>query len=195
MKLDNKQILELYKSASDENLRFVDLTLSRIRFFLGLVTAIVAGTIAGIFKAEHWYHLLLMSIGPVLVFYICKISNDGVLHAYRLFLESVTVRFKLAQRLGLANKQENNELELVWGQEPILPARHIPSEQDFRSSSEWIDDAMGKLPSLWFLRIFRGARILSVVLLVAILAFAYTSYENTANKAAQEGQPPSSAAS
>ena len=123
-----------------------------------------------------------MSIGPIFILYICQISKDGILHTYRLFLESVTVRFKLAQLLGLADEQESSKVKLVWGQEPILPSRHIPVAQSSKSSPEWIENEMRRLPSLWFSRIFKGASTLSIIMLIAILILAYLSYKDTANK-------------
>ena len=189
--MTDNQILDLYKKATDENLHFLDLTLSRVRFFLGLVTAIVAGTVTGLFKAIYWYQILLMSTGPILIFYISSITNDGMMHIYRLFLESVTIRFKLAQKLGLTINNENTELKSIWKNEPILPTRYIPDEKKFNSSADWIDDAMKKLPSLWFSRIFRATRILVALLLFIIGLLAYLSYTNEANKTLHTNKIPS----
>jgi len=171
--------LDLYKVVVDEELKLISMHQDRIKFFTGLLSGLVAGTVAGLFKSEYWYHYALMGLGPVLIIVACHIAEQSIFRLYQRFLEAVTVRAKLEQLLGMA--ESPMELDQVsdpyWAEEPIVAPRHLESRKRYKTSGEWLQAHFDKGSHRWTIRLFRGGQALGAVLLVLVSLLAWSKYQ------------------
>lgn len=81
-----EKLLKLYELAINEEHHFLDAHQNRIAFYSGVLSALVAGTVAGLFHASEWYHLAILCVGPVLIFVVSRIAIDGTFRLYQRFL-------------------------------------------------------------------------------------------------------------
>lgn len=171
-------LIEFYKLVVDEEHYFLEAHQKRIAFYSGIVTALVAATIAGLFKATNWYQLLILCTGPILIFLIANIAIDGTFRFYQRFIETITIRAKLEQELGLTKSHSDtpDEIELYWGSESIIPPRHIESRKKYESSKLFIDDNLKKGYHFWTIRLFRGFQYLSIIIIIFLLVLAVDAF-------------------
>ena len=175
MKLEQKNILELYKSSITEMHSFLDGYYARLRFFMGILSALFAGSIAGILKSEQWYHFLLISIGPLLIVMISKIGIESVKRFYEDILDAISVRAKYEQFLGLTQDIDYSNLSAsnnYWTNEPIIPERYLKSRRDYKSAKDWKKDHKLKGDQKWNMVMFYGAQIVGGLLLIVIILLA-----------------------
>ena len=178
MKLTTAELLEVYKTTVDEVHRFLDGHQGRVSFFMGLLSAVFAGTVAGVFQASAWYHLAFLAFGPVIILALAQIGINGVFRLYQQFLEMVTVRAKIEQALGLTEPPQLPEgvPNAYWADEPILAPRHLQSRRGRKSSADWLDHHKYLGYHRWTMQLFRGTQLIALVLLVAVLVAAYCAY-------------------
>jgi len=157
----------------------------RVKFFFGVMSGIVAGTLAGLYKATLWYHFALMSLGPVLIFFTCSISIRGVFQLYQRFLEAVSVRAKIEQQLGMTQPLPKVTENDYWLGEPIIAPRHFDSRNMHATSKEWVEAHSNQGYHLWTIRLFRGGQVLAFALLLVIVALSFNAYKDKANKGLQ----------
>jgi len=141
---ENEEFLKLYELAINEEHYFLKEHQTRIDFYFGIVSVLVAGTAAGLFQVSEWYHVaILCACSPLLIFTITKIAIDGTFRSYQRFLETVTIRAKIEQELGLTKRCSGNvnDSDSFWQFEPIIPSRHIESRKDCESSDAFIKKA------------------------------------------------------
>jgi hypothetical protein len=167
-----EKLLKLYELAINEEHHFLDAHQNRIAFFSGILSALIAGTVAGLFHTSEWYHLAILCVGPVLIFVVSKIAIDGTFRLYQRFLEAVTIRAKIEQELGLTKKHSvnSNATNSYWQSEPIIPLRHIESRKDYKSSDSFIREHSRKGYHFWTIRLFRTFQCVSVLMFVGILS-------------------------
>jgi len=170
--MGNEELLKLYELAINEEHHFLDAHQNRVAFYSGILSALVAGTVAGFFQASEWYHLAFLCIGPVLIFVVSTIAIDGTLRFYQRFVDAVTVRAKIEQELGLTEERSvnTNVSGSYWQSEPIIPPRHIKSRKESESSDAFIKKHLTKGYHLWTIRWFRGFQGISVAMFVSILS-------------------------
>ena len=168
------KLLKLYELAVDEHHFYVATHQKRIEFYSGILSALLTGTVIGFLQASEWYHFALLCVGPVLIFAISAIAVQGIFRYYQRLLETITVRAKIEQRLGLTSKQPSGAdvLDSYWRSEPIIPHRHIESRGEHESSQAFIDAYVNKGYQLWARRLFRVFQWLSIVILFALLSLA-----------------------
>ena len=174
-----ESLVDLYKVFVDEETKFLEMHQGRVKFFLGITSGIVAGTIAGIYKSTLWYQFALMSLGPVLIFFTCSISIEGVFRLYQRFLEAISVRAKLEQQLGLTKTLPLMSEEDYWPGEPIVAPRHFDSRKKYSTSKEWIEAHSNHGYHLWTVRLFRGGQVLALVLLAVIVFLSVHTYKSS----------------
>ena len=170
--MENEKLLKLYELAINEEHHFLEQHQSRIAFYSGIVSALVAGTAAGLFQASEWYHVAILCAGPLLIFTISTIAIDGTFRLYQRFLEAITIRAKIEQELGLTKMRSDNadSSNSYWRLEPIIPLRHIESRKDCESSDAFINKHSTKGYHLWTVRLFRAFQWLSVLMFVGLLS-------------------------
>jgi len=166
-----EKLLKLYKLAIDEEHHYETAHHERIAFFSGFLSALVTGTGFGLLQASEWYHFALLCVGPILIFAVSAIAIDSAFRGYQRFLEAVTVRAKIEQKLGLTSTQrsEASAPDFYWQSEPIIPHRHIESRRKHESSKSFIDAHATKGYHFWGRRLFRLFQWLSVLMFLGLL--------------------------
>ena len=169
---EHEELFKLYELAVNEEHHFLDAHQNRIAFYSGILSALVAGTVVGLFQASEWYHLAILCVGPVLIFVVSKIAIDGTFRLYQRFLEAVTIRAKIEQELGLTKKRSvnTNATNSYWQSEAIIPLRHIRSRKDYLSSNAFIREHSTKGYHLWTRRLFRAFKWISVLMFAGMLS-------------------------
>jgi len=170
--IENEKPLKLYELAINEEHHFLDAHQNRVAFYSGILSALVAGTVAGFFQASEWYHLAFLCIGPVLILVLSTIAIDGTLRFYQRFVEAVTIRAKIEQELGLTEEHSvnTNVSGSYWRSEPIIPLRHIESRKKYESSDAFIKEHLKGGYHLWTIRWFRGFQGISALMFLGILS-------------------------
>ena len=101
MPLTTRDALDLYKVISDEEHKALESHQARVAFITGLVSAIFAATIAGIFQAKAVAHYVVLLIGPLLIVGLSWLGIRISRQFYERFLSAITMRAKFEQALGL----------------------------------------------------------------------------------------------
>ncbi len=173
--MGNEELLKLYELVINEEHYFLDAHQNRVAFYSGILSVLVAGTVAGFFQASEWYHLVFLCVGPVLIFVVSTIAIDGTFRIYQRFLEAITIRAKIEQELSLTKKHSvnTNVSGSYWQSEPIIPLRHIKSREDYESSNAFIKNHETKGYHLWTIRLFRGFQGVSALMFVGILSLIF----------------------
>ncbi len=169
---EHEKFLKLYNLAINEEHHFLDAHQNRTAFYSGILSALVAGTVAGLLQASESYHLAILCVGPVLIFVVSKIAIDGTFRLYQRFLEAVTIRAKIEQELGLTKKHSvnTNATDSYWQSEPIIPFRHIESRKGCESSDAFVREHSKRGYHLWTIRLFRTFQWVSVFMFVSMLS-------------------------
>lgn len=129
MPLDKRELLEIYPLAVEEEHRFIEAHQVRVQFIIGLFSALVAGTVAGAFKASHWYEFGVLAFGPAIIMAVAVLLRDAPDRFYARYLEAVTSRAKIEDDLGLTASENRlaRKHGRCWPAEPIVPTRHLTS--------------------------------------------------------------------
>ena len=170
MTTNKDNLLKLYELAINEEHRFLEAHQARVAFYSGIVSALVAGTVAGLLHSSEWYQIAVLCVGPALIFAVSTIAIDGTFRLYQRFLEAITIRAKIEQELGLTRKCSSNAhaTDLYWESEPIIPLRHIESRKSYESSDAFIKQNSTKGYHFWTVRLFRAFQGLSILMFVGI---------------------------
>ena len=182
MSLNNSEMIEVYKTIVGEMHNFLQAHQTRVVWFVGLISAVFAGIVVGIFKATTLYHLLFLLLGPIIIIVLSKIAIKGVFRFYQQFLETVTFRAKIEQVLGLTQPPElPSDLEQpYWADDPFIAPRHMDSRIKFKSSKEWLEYRTNLLKkhqknqnnlgyNRWTNQLFRGIQWAAGILLIILL--------------------------
>ena len=133
--LDTQALLKAYELTINEEHRFLTAHQTHAAFYAGVVTALVAGTGAGLFNATEWFHFAFLLSGPALAVGVCAIAVQGLRRQYQRFLEAVTVRAKLESLLGFTTLTVTSS---YWAGESLIPVRYVNSRTAFTSSKEFV---------------------------------------------------------
>lgn len=175
---NQEELLKLYELIINEEHYFIEAHQTRIKFYTSIISAILAATVAGVFKATAWFHFSVLCLGPFLAVMVSRIAVDGTYRLYQRFLEAITVRAKIEQLLGFTRPPNvsTNTSTSYWGNEALVPERHIRSRKGCASSESFIDLHSEKGYHLWTMRFFRWLQLLSLFLLVALVALAIAKH-------------------
>jgi len=169
--LEHERLLKLYELAINEEYEFLDAHQHRIAFYSGIVSALVAGTVVGLFQASEWYHLAILCVGPVLIVAVSAVAIPGTFRLYQRFLEAVTVRAKIEQKLGLTKKHSADDTvtDSFWQSEPIVPQRHIESRKECATSDAFIRKYSKRGYHLWTICLLSGFVAVGILMFALIL--------------------------
>ena len=114
-------------------------------------------------------HFFALSFGAVIVFFISELAIKGIYHSYKSFLETVTVRAKIEQRLGLA---DISDIEYYhWGNEPIVYHRYIESRNKYNSSAEFVKSTLNEDSHKWTKFLFTFFKLISIFMFIVSVIF------------------------
>ena len=130
--------IELYKIFTDLETKFILMHQDKVKFFIGIISALTAATITGLYKSELWQHFALTIFGPILIILICFISKKSVLRPYQRFLEAISAKAKIEQQLGMTQSLPTISEDDYWKNEPITAPRHLESRRGYDNSESWV---------------------------------------------------------
>ena len=169
--MDEKYLLDLYKTTVTEHRACADDHHKRIVWFIGLLSALGTATITGFYKATSVYHYIVLITGPLTMIFVSKIARNGTARIYQRFLECISFRAKLEYHLGLMKKGESNTAIPItyFGNETMVPCRHIEPFTKADSTEDWLEKhkKIGYQKSAN--RLFNGTIVLSIYLLLIIV--------------------------
>ena len=172
--MQGEDLLKFYENAVNEEHYFLEAHQTRVAFYSGLVTAIIAGIGAGLLRASEWYDFAALCVGPVLLFGIATNAIAGTYRPYQRFIEAIAVRAKIEQKLGLTKEFANSadNINAYWPSEPLVLRRHIESRKMYESSDEFIREVADKGYQRIISRLFRGVQWLSTFMFIGLIALS-----------------------
>lgn len=129
------KLLELF---IQEEQYFLQEHQSRIKFYTGLITGLIAATFGGLLNVKNDLHYYALLVGPILIIIISSFAIRGTFRMYQRYLEAITQRAKIEQKLGLTLKNEIFKENDYWQKEAIISQRHILNRKKFESSELFI---------------------------------------------------------
>jgi len=166
---ETEKNLKLLELAINEEQHFLQEHQSRIKFYSGLISTLIAATFAGFLNSKEDFHYYALVIGPVLVFIISTFAIKGTYRLYQRFLEAITVRAKLEQELGLTENKHAQEERKYWKTEPIISGRHVESRIKYESSENFIKKASNKGYHLWTKYLFNLFQLISIIMMIGLI--------------------------
>ena len=166
---ETEKFLKIYELIINEEHHYIKEHQTRVSFYTGIITAFIAGIIAGIFQASEWFHFLFLLVGPISIFFISIIAIKGVSRVYNRFLESITIRAKIEQELGLVNQRSKDKEYSYWQSEPIIPTRHIESRKKCESSESFIKNKKTKDYQWWTTCLFYIFLVISILMFIGLV--------------------------
>ena len=181
-KLDNKELLELYKSTIDEEHFYLEAHQKRANFFTGIISTLIGVSIFGLIQLSVdtnsvWYHFIILLFVPLLIVIISEIGKKGTFRFYQRFIETVTVRAKIEHELGFTNNRLVTPKSKDWWKfEQIIPPRHLEKRSDYNSSEEFVKDKkhsgyQGVIEKMFDTFIILGCFLISFCIIIATLKF------------------------
>lgn len=145
-KLCDEKLYKLYELTFENEKHYLSEHQRRVTFYIGLISALITVTIAGVIKSEEWYDCIVLLLGPIAIIIISLIAIKGADRFYQLFLESVTKLKKIELDFGLQKKRNQNPSEENdWkANECYVPKRHIESTENplCKSSGDCVREHM-----------------------------------------------------
>lgn len=178
METEHDKLLKLYELSINEHQFYLETHHKRVDFYSGLVSALLTGTAIAVFQASQWYHYLYLCTAPILIFAVSGIAIQGTFRAYQSWIDNITVRAKIEQKLGLTgNRAESDDApDSYWQSEPLIPQRYLKNRRGSESSEKFVKEYSRKGLQLWARRLFIGFQCLSVGLFVLLLSLAIWNY-------------------
>ena len=140
---EDEKLYKLYLLNSKNEKYFLSEHQKRVSFYFGLISALIAASIAGVMKSDKWYYGFLLICGPIAIIVVSRLGKKGVNRLYQRFLESITTIKKIEHDFGLTIKRNKNpDDENAWvANECFLPCRYIKATK-YNSSDEWVNNHM-----------------------------------------------------
>lgn len=161
----------IYESNFKEEQFLLETHQKRFAFFSSICTAIFAGTIAGALKSDQLFHYFLLLIGPILIFLISHVGEQGTKRLYQRILENLTVRAKLEASLGLT-KEISDDVSTPWPGESFIPSRHLESRANYNSSADFVEKQLDLGYQEAINRTFKCVKFASIVLAISLISVA-----------------------
>ena len=150
---DKDSLLKLYSEFAKSAQYVVDKIWTNARFFTTLTSALLTFSIAALAKSwleapnktensTAYFFLILL---PILIIIISYIGIKNLYREYRRFLDWITARAKIQERLGLC---EEIESKIYPEDRYILPLRFI--KNSYNSSEEFVNKTLKKKHTLCF---------------------------------------------
>ena len=172
--MNDNTLLKLYEITINEEHFSIKMHQDRVSLYSGFVSTIIAAVVVGFLQASKWYHFIALCVGPVLSFIIAENAIDGCYRDYRRFIETVTIRAKIEQEMGLTERpsRQSQNFDLYWPQEPLIPSRYIKARKMYRSSEEFTQELSKKGLHKVVVRLFRIVQLLSILLFLGMISVA-----------------------
>lgn len=133
MERNDANLPTVYRSVVDEQHRYLDRLQSRVRFYTGLLTTVIGGSLVGFVNLGPYPRVAVVVIGGILVYLTAALAQKGIRRTYRLFSECISTRHKIEHDLGLdlprfgtSERERGDWVERA----PYVASRHLRSRKD-----------------------------------------------------------------
>jgi len=140
--MEKEDLFTLYRLVIEQEEYFLTEHQKRIAFYVGLLSTLIVGTVAGIYYAKNWYHFVPLVVGPILIVGIASLAKRGTTRLYQRFLETITILAKVEEDLGLTQERNKDSKvsDIRWvTSEPFVTKRHMDSRAEGKTSKDWVD--------------------------------------------------------
>jgi len=169
-------LLKLYELAANEERNQFEQYQKSISFHFGIVATLLGATVAGALRASHWHHFMLLTVGPLLAAIAAKIGIEGTTRLYLGWLERITIRAKIEDRLELTKPPADGVPLSYWHREAIIATRNLADRSSTESSKEFVEQRLERGYHRWARRFFFGFLVLALLLFVGLTALAAVLY-------------------
>lgn len=177
---EDSHLLKLYELFKGEEFHFLNAHHSRISFYSGFLSTLIAATIAGLLKASASWHYVVLFSSSGLILLVIGTAFSATWRPYQRFLEAVTMSAKIEEKLGLTTPPANPSGERYWYQtEPIVPKRLIESRtvlkrafrkpKHLQTSEEFIAAHKRRGYRQWVITLLWGFLVCDLVLMATIV--------------------------
>jgi len=97
---EDSHLLKLYELFKGEEFHFLNAHHSRISFYSGFLSTLIAVTIAGLLRASVSWHYAVLLSSSVLILLVISTAFSATWRPYQRFLEAVTMSAKIEEKLG-----------------------------------------------------------------------------------------------
>ena len=160
--------IKIYEIIIDEEHYFSSQYDNRLSFFLKIISTFVGVTIVGFFKALNPVHYIFLFAGPIIILFTSKLAKESLSRTYQRLLETITMRAKIEQDLGLTQTRDIKREE-YWFHESYIPQRFLKNRSKFDSSQSFIDYYIKKGNQLWSKKLFDVFQYISIAMFVVNL--------------------------
>jgi hypothetical protein len=172
---DRESLLSLYSIYSETSRFIVDKIWTNARFFTTLTSALIAFSVTVVVKvvldepnnakvSSAYLFLLLL---PIMVIIISYIGIKNLYREYHRFLDWVTVRTKLQERLGLCDEIKS---QIYQEDKYLLPKRYV--ENSHMNSEVFIQSALKSRNSLYYyFKVLHFSYIAMALVLAAVMLY------------------------
>jgi hypothetical protein len=130
----------LFDAAWEQEKYFLAEMHRRLVFFGSLIPALLGATVAGALAANHWWHYVVLLVGPVAIHVVTTAAADAMRRSYRRVLEAIAMRAKCEFDLGLTRPRRESEGG-VWAEtEPYIGGRHLRGRRTLNDFPRLRDD-------------------------------------------------------
>lgn len=129
--------LKLYEIYSADERYWLSEHHTRMVFYSGFLTSALGATIVGFFNAKEFWHFLLLTGAGAMIAIFGLIAMAGLGRLYQRFLESIVMRAKMEQHLGLHTLRPPEDA-VYWKDESFIPGRFIAARATSSNSTEFI---------------------------------------------------------
>ena len=176
-----EEALDLFRLSVKEVHDFYSSHNSRVVWFTSIISALLGGTVSGIFWAEksYPYALIILILGPICILAVSQVAFKSIRLAHRYLLEAITTRAKYEQYLGLDRPPiYDGEDDLYWTDEGFVPLRYLGGRKNKETSEEWVDSRLNAkgIANWWPVALFRLAQLSACFLAVVIILLLIREY-------------------
>jgi|GEM_PF-6944176 len=165
--MDQSDSLKLLEIITQEEKEFRNTFHRAFTFLSVFLSTIFLGVISASINIKINAHYFLLIMGPAIVFIVAQIGVSITENYIRRTLETITIRAKIEQKLGLTKPGYNSSG--YWSEESLFPGRYIKGRNSFKSSNDFVDKLSKKGISKHISRLFRLFQIMSVILTIGLI--------------------------
>ncbi|MFN3954721.1 MAG: hypothetical protein ACK4LQ_09725 [Pararhodobacter sp.] len=175
--ITGEQCFKLLDLLSREELSLVDQHQRRVQFFVVLLSTLVGVTLAGLINADEPSAIIPLGFVPVIVIMVAHFGRAGTFRLYQRLVETIAMRAKIEQLLGMTAASNVLPGDAYWREEPLVMSRHLADRKRFTSSEAFVANAKQHGYHSVVGKLLTAFQILAVLLLIAVAARAHAYWE------------------
>jgi len=173
--MNKEELLKLLELEMNEEQHFMPVFQRERNFFWGIISAIIAGIVTGLFKANNWEHYIYLLLAPILLFYITGYMKGSISRSSQRIAETIALRAKLESLLGF-HTLNLGEKSPYWKNESLLIKRHREGRENFDTSEEFVKQVSNTGIFEIYYSFITTIRIMCLIVFLALLVLSAYHY-------------------